>query len=133
MSKEIKQSSNRLIKYILASLGLISLFLGILGIFLPLLPTTPFLLLSAALFMKSSTRLYNWLMNHKYLGKYLQNYIHHKTISTKTKISALSLLWITILASVIFIIEKVVIKIVLLAIAIAVTIHILSFKSHIEK
>ena len=72
-------------------------------------------------------------MNHKYLGNYLQNYIHHKTISTRTKISALSLLWITILASVIFIIEKVVIKIVLLAIAIAVTIHILSFKSHKEK
>jgi uncharacterized protein len=132
VSKEIKQSSNKLVKYILASLGLISLFLGILGIFLPLLPTTPFLLLSAALFMKSSTRLYNWLMNHKYLGKYLQNYIHHKTISTKTKVSAISLLWITILASVIFIIEKAVIKIVLLAIAIAVTIHILSFKSHKE-
>ncbi len=129
MSKEIKQSSNRLVKYILASLGLISLFLAILGIFLPLLPTTPFLLLSAALFMKSSTRLYNWLMNHKYLGKYLQNYIHHKTISVKTKISAISLLWITILISVIFLIEKAVIKIVLLAIAIAVTIHILSFKS----
>ncbi|MCK5028172.1 MAG: YbaN family protein [Bacteroidales bacterium] len=116
----------------LASLGLISLALAILGIILPLLPTTPFLLLSAALFMKSSTRLYNWLMNHKYLGKYLQNYIHHKTISTKTKVSAISLLWITILASVIFIIEKAVIKIVLLAIAIAVTIHILSFKSHKE-
>ncbi len=132
MSKEIKQSSNILVKYILASLGLISLALAILGIILPLLPTTPFLLLSAALFMKSSTRLYNWLMNHKYLGKYLQNYIHHKTISTKTKVSAISLLWITILASVIFIIEKAVIKIVLLAIAIAVTIHILSFKSHKE-
>lgn len=72
-------------------------------------------------------------MNHKYLGKYLQNYIHHKTISTKTKISALSLLWITILASVILIIEKTIIIIVLLVIAIAVTIHILSFKSHKEQ
>ena len=132
MSKEIKQASNKVVKYILASLGLLSLFLGVLGIFLPLLPTTPFLLLSAALFMKSSTRLYNWLMNHKYLGKYLQNYILHKTISIRTKISAISLLWIAILASVIIIIEKVIVKIVLLAIAIAVTIHILSFKSDKE-
>lgn len=132
MSKEIKQASNKVVKYILASLGLLSLFLGVLGIFLPLLPTTPFLLLSAALFMKSSTRLYNWLMNHKYLGKYLQNYILHKTISIRTKISAISLLWIAILASVIIIIEKVIVKIVLLAIAIAVTIHILSFKSNKE-
>lgn len=132
MKKEIKQSSNPVIKYTLASLGLISLGLGILGIFLPLLPTTPFLLLSAALFMKSSRRLYHWLMNHKYLGKYLQNYIHHKTISKRTKISSISLLWIVIISSIIFIIEKLGIKILLLAIAIAVTIHILSFKSEIN-
>ncbi|MBU8891504.1 MAG: YbaN family protein [Bacteroidales bacterium] len=116
-------------KYVLATLGLISLFLGIIGVFLPLLPTTPFLLLSAALFMKSSTRLYNWLMNHKYLGKHLKNYLLHKTISKKSKISALSLLWLAILATIIIIIDKLIIKILLLVIAIAVTIHILSFKS----
>ena len=125
MNKVIKQPSNRIIKYILATLGLISLSLGVLGIFLPLLPTTPFLLLSAALFMKSSERLYNWLMNHKYLGIHLQNYLLHK--------SALSLLWIAILATIIIIIDKLIIKILLLVIAIAVTIHILSFKSNKEK
>lgn len=129
MNKVIKQPTNRLIKYVLATLGLISLFLGIIGVFLPLLPTTPFLLLSAALFMKSSTRLYNWLMNHKYLGKHLKNYLLHKTISKKSKISALSLLWLAILATIIIIIDKLIIKILLLVIAIAVTIHILSFKS----
>lgn len=133
MSKVIKQPSNQLVKYLLASLGLISLSLGILGIFIPLLPTTPFLLLSAALFMKSSKRLYNWLMNHKYLGKHLQNYLLHKTISKKSKISALSLLWIAILATIIMIIDNLIIKILLLVIAIAVTIHILSFKSNKEK
>ena len=133
MNKEIKQPSNIFLKYILAILGLISLFLGILGIFIPLLPTTPFLLLSATLFMKSSKRLYNWLMTHQYLGKYLQNYIHHKTISTNTKISTISLLWITIAASIFFVVEKLIFKILLLAIAVGVTIHILSFKSRKEK
>ncbi len=133
MNKVIKQPSNRLVKYLLASLGLISLSLGIVGIFLPLLPTTPFLILSAALFMKSSKRLYNWLMNHKYLGEHLQNYLLHKTISKKSKISALSLLWIAILATIIMIIDNLIIKILLLVIAIAVTIHILSFKSNKEK
>ena len=118
MNKVIKQPSNRIIKYILATLGLISLSLGVLGIFIPLLPTTPFLLLSAALFMKSSERLYNWLMNHKYLGEHLQNYLLHKTISKKSKISALSLLWIAILATIIIIIDKLIIKILLLVIAI---------------
>lgn len=129
----IRQPSNRLLKYILASLGLISLSLGVLGVFLPLLPTTPFLLLSAALFMRSSKRLYHWLMNHKLFGKYLQKYIHHKVISKRTKIISLSLLWILILTSIIFVIDKIIIKILLLAIAIAVTIHILSFKSETEK
>lgn len=133
MTKVIKQPSNIFLKYILAILGLVSLFLGILGIFIPLLPTTPFLLLSAALFMKSSTRLYNWLINHKYLGKYLQNYIQHRAISTKSKITTISLLWITITLSIFFIVDKLIFKILLLAIAIAVTVHILSFKSNKEK
>ena len=132
MTKVIKQPSSIFLKYILAILGLISLFLGILGIFLPLIPTTPFLLLSATLFMKSSKRLYNWLMNHKYLGGYLKNYLEHKAISTKTKISTISFLWIAITTSIILVAEKLIIKILLLAIAIAVTIHILSFKSNKE-
>jgi hypothetical protein len=129
VTKVLKQPSNIFLKYLLAILGLISLLLGILGIFLPLLPTTPFLLLSATLFMKSSRRLYNWLMNHKYLGEYLKNYLEEKAISTKTKISTISFLWITITLSIIFIVEKLIFKILILAIAIAVTIHILSFKS----
>jgi hypothetical protein len=130
---EFKHPSKKIIKYLLAALGLISLSLGVIGIFIPLLPTTPFLLLSAALFMKSSKRLYDWLLNHKYLGIYLKNYLHHKTISKQSKISSLSLLWITITISVIFFTEKIIFKIVLLAIAIAVTIHILSFKSKNEE
>lgn len=133
MSAEFKQPSNKFLKYLLAAFGLISLVLGVIGIFIPLLPTTPFLLLSAALFMRSSKRLYNWLLNHKYLGKYLKNYLHHKTISIGSKITSLSLLWITIATSVLFFTEKLIFKIVLLTIAIAVTIHILSFKSKNEK
>ncbi|MDR2840025.1 MAG: YbaN family protein, partial [Paludibacter sp.] len=57
-------------KLLFIILGLISLALGIIGIFLPLLPTTPFLLLSAALFARGSQRLYNWLINHRVLGSY---------------------------------------------------------------
>ena len=129
MNKLAKHHEKKITKYILASIGLFSLGLGILGIFLPLLPTTPFLLLSAALFMKSSKRLYNWLMNHKYLGKHLKNYIEHKTISLRSKISSISLLWITILLTAIYVVENIIVKIVLLIIASAVTFHILSFKS----
>jgi uncharacterized membrane protein YbaN (DUF454 family) len=129
VTRTIKQPNNKFIKYLLAFLGLISLSLGVIGIFLPLLPTTPFLLLSAALFMKSSRRLYNWLMNNKFLGKYLCDYVNNRTISVQSKIISITILWVTILASSVFILEKIVIKIVLLIIAAAVTIHILSFKS----
>ncbi|HKL08946.1 MAG TPA: YbaN family protein [Bacteroidales bacterium] len=130
MAKEIKQTGNKVFKFFLIILGSISLGLGVLGIFLPLLPTTPFLLLSAALFLRSSRRLYHWLMNHKYLGKHLQNYIQHKTIPRKTKIYAISLLWTTILLTAFFAVPHSWVKILLIIIASAVTFHILSFKSN---
>ncbi|MDR2626822.1 MAG: YbaN family protein, partial [Dysgonamonadaceae bacterium] len=62
-------------KYVFISFGFLSLALGILGIFLPLLPTTPFLLLSAFLFARSSQRLYNWLLNHRILGNYIRVFL----------------------------------------------------------
>ena len=67
-------------------IGTISLALGILGIFLPLLPTTPFLLLTAALYFKGSFRLYNWLLNHRYFGPYIRNYRENKAIPLRAKI-----------------------------------------------
>ena len=66
-------------------LGSISLALGILGIFLPLLPTTPFLLLTAALYFKGSPRLYNWLLNHRHFGPYIRNFRENKAIPLRAK------------------------------------------------
>ena len=68
-------------KTLYIALGTLSLALGILGIFLPLLPTTPFLLLTAALYFKSSPRLYNWLLNQKHLGPYIRNFRENKAIN----------------------------------------------------
>jgi Uncharacterized protein conserved in bacteria len=117
-------------KYVLTALGIISLGLGILGIFLPLLPTTPFLLLSAILFSRSSKRLHVWLLNHKVFGKYISDFQEHKTIPLRVKIYSTTLLWLTILCSVIFVVnEKLWLQILLIAIATGVTIHILSYKT----
>ncbi len=80
-------------KYILIAVGCLSLFLGILGIFLPLLPTVPFLLLTAYCFARSSNRLYNWLIHHKTFGSYIYNYQTYRAINRKTKIMAISFLW----------------------------------------
>lgn len=118
-----------MIRIIRLSLAFISLALGIAGIFLPLLPTTPFLLLSAAFFAKSSEKYYNKLIDHKTLGPYIKNFRENRSIPLRVKIVSVSLLWITILCSAFFAVEKIAVRILLIAIAIGVSIHILSYKT----
>lgn len=77
--------------------GCLAVVLGILGIFLPLLPTTPFLLLAAACFFRSSPRLYNWLISHKRMGPYIRNFREHRAIPLKAKVISVSMVWITML------------------------------------
>ena len=116
-------------KTICIILGTLSLGLGILGIFLPLLPTTPFLLLTAALYFKGSPRLYQWLLNHKYFGTYIRNFRENKAIPLRAKIISLLLMWSTMLYCIFFLIPLVWVKILLFLIAAGVTYHILSFKT----
>ena len=103
--------------------------LGILGIFLPLLPTTPFLLLTAALYFKGSPRLYQWLLNQKHLGPYIRNFRENKAIPLRAKIISLVLMWGTMLYCIFFLVPLVWVKILLFLIAVGVTYHILSFKT----
>lgn len=117
-------------KIIYAILGLISLGVGIIGVFLPLLPTTPFLLLSAALFARSSTRLYNWLLNHKILGAFIRNYREDKSVTVRVKVIAISMLWATMLFSIFLVVnEKWWLQVMLGTIATGVTIFIMSLKT----
>ncbi|MDR2583795.1 MAG: YbaN family protein [Fibromonadaceae bacterium] len=110
-------------------LGSISLVLGTLGIFLPLLPTTPFYLLTAWLYMRGSKKLYDKVMNNKYFGSIVKNFQEDKSISLKTKIIIISMLWGTISFSAFFVVSAWWLRLILFAIAVGVTIHILSFKT----
>ena len=116
-------------KWLLAILGCVSLGLGILGIFLPVLPTTPFLLLSAALFLRSHLGLYQWLMNHPKLGPYINNFLEHKAIPLHVKIVSVTLVWLTLLNCAVFVAEHWAFRLMFILIAIGVTIHILSYKT----
>ncbi len=118
-----------LIKTLLIIAGFIFVGLGILGMFLPVLPTTPFLLLAAACFGKSSPRFYCWLLNNKWFGSYIKNYRLGLGIPLRIKIFSISFLWITILSSAIFFIDNIYVKILLIGIAIAVTTHISMVKT----
>ena len=82
-----------MIRALLTFLGLLSMALGILGIFLPLLPTTPFLLLAAFCFMRGSPRLHAWLMSHRILGPYLRDFQEGRGIPLRSKCVALGLMW----------------------------------------
>jgi uncharacterized membrane protein YbaN (DUF454 family) len=114
-------------KIILITCAFLSLALGIAGIFLPLLPTTPFLLLSAWCFIRSSRRLYQWLVHHPVFGMYIRNYLLYRAIPRKTKIFAVILLWSSITISII-IVGKPVITCILIFIGLAVSWHIITLR-----
>ena len=106
--------------------------LGVLGIFLPILPTTPFLLLASWLFYKSSPKLRNWLLYHPQLGSYIRNYQIHKSIPLRAKVSSITMLWCTMLLSIFVFVPYLWVKILLFLIGVGVTFHILSFKTQKE-
>jgi hypothetical protein len=114
---------------ILIFFGSIFLIVGIVGIFLPILPTTPFLLLTAACYARGSEKFYNWLVNNICLGKYIKNYQEGRGIPLTTKMFAITFLWITISFSIIVVISNFLLQITLIIIANTVTIHILTIKT----
>jgi len=132
-SKKKNKKLNQLLRAILITSGTIFLGLGLIGIFIPILPTTPFLLLAAACYARSSQRFYNWLMNNKWFGNYIKNYREGRGIPLKFKILTISLLWLTILNSIYFVINNFLIEMILIIIAIGVTIHILTIKTYRHK
>ncbi len=103
--------------------GTSCLIFGVIGIFFPILPTTPFLLLAATCYARSSESAYNWLLNNKIFGKYIRDYRDGKGLPLKVKIITITLLWITILISLIFI-KIFWVQILLIIIAIIVSIHV---------
>jgi len=117
------------LRILLVIAGTFFVGLGIVGIFVPVLPTTPFLLLAAVCYARSSQRLYGWLLNNKWFGSYIRNYLERKGIPLKVKVVTVTLLWITIGVSVAFAVETLVLKLILVIIAIGVSIHILSVRT----
>ena len=107
--------------------GTLFLVLGILGVFLPILPTTPFLLLAAACYARGSTRFYDWLLSNRYLGEYIRNYRERRGIPLRSKVIGLSVLWAAIAYSALIAVDILFVRIVLVLIAIGVTIHLVSF------
>jgi hypothetical protein len=116
-------------KWLLITIGMVAVGLGIIGIFLPLLPTTPFLLLAAACFIRSSDRLYQWLIRNRWFGSYIRNYQEHRAIPLRAKVIALILLWTTMTYSAFGLINHWALQVLLLLIAAVVTAYLLRLKT----
>lgn len=115
-------------RIILIICGFLSLAIGLVGVAVPILPTTPLVLVSAACFGGSSTRLYNKLLNAKYFGEFVANYKNKTGISKNVKVKSILFLWVTLIISS-FIFTKPMILIILLIVGISVTLHILLIRA----
>ena len=127
-----KEQGRKIVKTLWFIAGTICVVLGAIGIVLPILPTTPFLLAAAACYYKSSEKMHRWLLNNKWFGEYIRNYTEGKGLTRKTKITALTVLWITIILSTVFMLNRLLpaqlvlpLQLVMIAVAVAVSIHIL--------
>ncbi|AFN74081.1 hypothetical protein MROS_0840 [Melioribacter roseus P3M-2] len=118
-----------LYRRILIVFGWIFVGLGIIGIFLPLMPTTVFFILAAASFARSSEKFYNWLINHPRFGKIVKSYMEQRGIPRKSKIIAITMVILTIGSSAVFFTSSLTLRIILAIIAFGVIAYLLSLKT----
>lgn len=110
--------------------GTLCVVLAVLGMFLPVLPTTPFLLLAAFLYSRSSEKFYNHLLNNRWCGEYLRNYRDGRGIAAKQKVITIAILWATMAYGIWFVGSAIWISLILLAIASGVTIFLITVKTY---
>jgi uncharacterized protein len=121
-------TAQKIKRWLLICVGTASLITGLIGIILPVLPTTPFLLLTAICYMHSTPRLYKVLLRRRFIGPYIRNYLEERGMSLTAKVWTLGLLWIALGCSTAFATESLVIRLILLAVLIGVTAHVILIK-----
>jgi len=113
-------------------LGTTFLGIGVVGIVLPVLPATPFVIVSAFCFGKSSKRFENWLSNNRYFGSYIENYKTKRGVPLDVKFKSIVFLWVTLIVSAILFSSAWYIPLILIIAGIAVTLHITLLKTMID-
>lgn len=124
MSENTNSIINNLKKGAYLIIGAISLLIGVVGLFLPIVPTTPLILLSAWCFFRSSPRIYEWVVSNERFGPTVKNFQEGRGITKATKIKAVIMMWLTISLTVYFYIRNYFIIALLYTISISVTIYL---------
>ncbi len=121
----MKKTDSQIIRSLLICAGFAALAAGVVGIFVPVLPTVPLLLLAAACFARSSDRFHRWLLNHQRLGPMIAPFLDGRGIPKHAKIKAIALLWASLLVSVVFLIPIAWVDLLVLGIGVAVSVYLL--------
>lgn len=116
---------SRSLRNVLLVAGMCCTALGVLGIFLPLLPTVPLLLLAAACFARSSERFHGWLLDHQYLGPMIRDHLDGHGIPLRAKFIAVGLIWLTIPISVLFFITLPWARVALVVLGLCITMYLI--------
>lgn len=120
---------HRLIRWALIAAGSVLVGIGVLGIFLPLLPSTIFFLGAAACFGRSSPGAYRWLTTNRWFGRHLHNYQRERGATVPAKLFSIGSLWLGIGITEYFFLENIWLRVVLLVIAVAVTTHLVRLRT----
>ena len=117
------------LKLVYNIIGTVSLFFGFIGVLLPIIPTTPFVLLSAACYYKGSERLHGWLSGNEVFGPMIRDYEEHGGMRKATKMKALTIMWVAVLASTLLILDTLTMRALILLIAVIGTASMLRVKT----
>ena len=119
----------RISRFLLVAGGTVCVALAAVGVAVPLLPTTPFLLLAAFLYARSSERCHTWLITNRLFGGYIRRYKEHRSMTRRHKVLTLVLLWSAIGWSACFVVAFSWVRLLLAVVAVAVTVHLLWIKT----
>lgn len=126
MEQTDKQVKNVFLRWILIACGWIAIVGGVVGIFLPIVPTVPFLLLAVACFARSSERFHRWLVEHNHLGPLLRDYLRGGGIPLRAKRFAIGMVWVSFPASTFLFARDFWLKVLLMSAAVGITLYLLS-------
>ena len=115
-------------KYLLNLCGLILVFIGLVGVIVPVLPTTPFMILAAYCFIRSNKKLYTWVTTNRIFGKKVSQFFEKRGITLRAKIVSISTMWFMCVISFYFTYPKIWAVILIPVLAVAGTIIIISIK-----
>ncbi len=116
--------SQKMMRGVYIIVGTIALIFGAIGVFLPVVPTTPFILLAAACYLRGSDRLHAWILSSRWFGETIKNYQEGRGLTRDTKLRAISMMWVMILVSAGFFVSSLFVRVAMICVSIGVTVYL---------